>query len=327
MKEELRKELVFSVAKLLTQEQLTSFERDLDIILNDYDIQKKSTDIVPFDYSNYIIIKNYISIKKLEGYSLATLKAYKRYLEVLLADVGKNIRDITTNDIRYHFAHYSQTHNISNISLDNMRRAYHSFFKWCMLEKIITENPCDRIKPFKSRKKEITPFTSKELEKMCDACTNTRDRALIEFLYATGVRANECVNLDKTDVDMETMKVFVKQGKCNKDRITYISEKCMFWLEKYLKERNDDNPWLWNGRQGRLSKRAVEIIVGELGEKTGIEAYPHKFRHTLATDMIARGAPVQMVQKLLGHEDISTTMIYVNVKNSDVESMYRKLIV
>lgn len=331
-KEEIRFRIIASIKDvfdkdLIDDEELHLFENDLDIILNDYCIELKSTELVPFDNSNFIILKNYLGTKQLEGYSSNTLKQYKRHIEIMFNNIGKKISEITTNDLRYHFASYQKAHDISNVSLDNMRRVYNSFFKWCVQEKIISENPCERIKAFKSTKKQVKPFTATEIETLCDACKNVRDRAMIEFLYSTGVRVTELVSLDKRDIDFTRASVIVRHGKGDKERTVYISEKCMYWLKKYLNERKDDDPCLWYGKFGRLSKRGVEMIIQKLGEKTDIEAFPHKFRHTLATDMIARNAPVQVVQKILGHEDISTTMIYVDVKDSEAENIHKKLIV
>ena len=327
MHEKLRREILNVLTNEVNDNNIiVNFQNQLDIILYKYNISVKSTELAIIDNTNEIILKNFLGVKKLEGCSDSTIKHYNAILRILFNDINKNIPDIATNDIRYHLANYQNTNSISTRSLDNMRRIYSTFFKWCFDEKYIKENPMSRISKFKVQKKHINAFTESELETLFDACDNIRDRALLEFLYSTGCRVSECIDVNISDIDFKECTVLIKNGKGNKQRITYISDKCMFYLNKYLEDRNSNDIALWISKRGRLSKRGVEVIVKNIGDKVGIDAYPHKFRHTLATNLIKRNVPIQMIQKMLGHEDLSTSMIYIDIDNRDVKSAHNKYI-
>lgn len=327
MQEKLRNEILnVLLNEVIDNNIITKFQTQLDLILYKYNISIKSTELAIIDNTNEIIVKNFLGNKKLEGCSVATINHYRNALKILLIDINKNIPDITTNDIRYHLANWQTTREISTRSLDNMRRVYNTFFKWCFCEKYISENPMARISQFKVQKKHIDAFTESELETLFNACNSIRDRALLEFLYSTGCRVSECVAIDIGDIDFKEKTVLIRNGKGGKERITYISDKCIYWLYEYLKDRNTNDIALWVGKRGRLSKRAVEVIVKGIGDKVGINAHPHKFRHTLATNMVKRNVPVQIVQKILGHEDLSTSMIYIDIDNREVKNAHSKYI-
>ena len=324
--EELRTAILNKMKDELSGKQFRCLENAIDSELSEYNITKKSRELSLNSDNNEIIIKNFLGTKLLEGCSKKTITHYKGTVERMLDDVGKSVSEISTDDMRRHMAMWQMNRNVSTTTLNNMRLAYSTFFRWCFTEGITKDNPMKRIKPFKTQKKEIKPFTEKELETLCDSCKNTRDRALIEFLYSTGCRVSECSDCNISDIDFQRSTVVIHHGKGDKERTCYISEKCMYWLEKYLINREDGEECLWYGRHGRLTKNGIESIIRKIGESAHIKANPHKFRHTLASDMIKRNAPIQIVQKILGHEDVNTTMIYVSLDKSDIESTHRKLI-
>lgn len=323
----IKEDIAQRMSEKLTGEQLQDLKLTLDIVFYDYDVTKKSRELAVLDNTNEIMLKNFLGSKTIQGCSVNTIKQYKEYIEKLLLDINKNIPDITTDDIRYHLASRQVTNNLSNTTLNNMRNYYCSFFKWLATENYISKNPMLRIPAIKTPKKQIKPFTEKEIEKICDACTTARDRALVEFLYSTGCRVSECAAINIDDVDFKRGKVTIRHGKGNKERVAYISDKCMYWLEKYLDSRSEQDIALWVGRQGRLKKSGIEALIRKLGKKAGVsDAHPHKFRHTLATDLAKRDVPVHVIQQMLGHEDLSTTMIYVTIDNDEVENNHRKYI-
>ena len=324
---DLKDDILKNMQQSLSSEQFDNLNIILDSLLNDYNIEKKSRELVVVDNSNTVMLKNFLGMKILEGRSNRTIEYYKLILSNFLRDINKDVLEITTNDIRQYLARYKIERGVSTTTLNNMRRVFCSFFKFLTTEGIIIDNPMNRITSFKQHKKQVEPLTSKEFEVLWDACTNTRDRALIEFLYSTGVRVTECSNLNINDIDLKQGTVSIKHGKGDKDRIAYISEKASYWLEKYLNERKDNNECLWYGRKGRLTKSGIEAMVRRLSLKTGIPAHPHKFRHTLASNLIKRNAPIHTVQKILGHEDINTTMIYVSVDDSEVQNIHSKLMI
>jgi site-specific recombinase XerD len=327
MTDELRNNILTEMSSKLSESQLADLQSILDIQFNQYNIERKSTELAVIDETNTIVLKNFLNVKLLEGKSPGTLKLYKYTIETILGQINKNIDKITTNDLRQWFAEYKVRDNISPVTLNNRRVILNSFFKWCCNEGYVRENPVSRIAPFKEPKKHVNAFTSKEIETLCDACKSTRDRAIIEFLYSTGCRVTECSNMNISDVDFKENTAIIQHGKGDKERLCYISEKAMYWLEKYLNERKDQDIALFTGRKGRLTKAGIEYVIRKLGNETGIDAHPHKFRHTLATNLVQRNAPIQQVQRIMGHESLDTTMVYVDLDDSEIHNTHTRLII
>ena len=175
------------------------------------------------------------------------------------------------------------------------------------------------------------PLTGIELELVRDACRTYREKAIIEVFYSTGCRVSEMVNLSKSDVDFVKgeVKLF---GKGAKHRISYINARAEVSLKKYLFSRRDENPALFvsdRNPNDRLKKTAIEKVVREIGERSGIgrRVFPHLIRHTTATDALERGMNIAEVQKILGHEKMDTTMIYTKVCQESVKHDHRRYIV
>ena len=163
------------------------------------------------------------------------------------------------------------------------------------------------------------------------ACQSQRERAIIEILYSTGCRVTELSNLNRSDVDFSNGEVHLF-GKGKKHRISYMNAKAEVVLKKYLETRTDLNDSLFVSQKspyGRLKKNAIELIVRKVGERAGIERrlFPHLIRHTTATDAIDRGMDVTELQKILGHADLETTMIYAKISQENVKRSHKKYIV
>lgn len=326
---DLRTELLTKLGEVMPQEQLVQVSIILDTTLYDFDITPKSRELALNTDTDRIILKNFLGMKKLEGKSDGTIAAYRHILSKFLDSIPKSVTQLDVNDIRYYLAEYQQTRNVKTSTLNTMRNYYSSFFTWMWQEGYISSNPMSRIPSFKVPAKKVDAFTESELEKLFSAATTIRDRALLEFLYSTGMRAMECANTNISDIDFIKGIVVVRHGKGDKERNVYISDKARIWLERYILEERKGvgQDALWLGKQGRLSVGGIEDVVKKIGKRAGVEkAHPHRFRHTLATNMVKRGAPLQQVQLVLGHEDISTTMIYVDINDTDVKNTHNKLI-
>ena len=184
--------------------------------------------------------------------------------------------------------------------MDSRRTIIHSFLEWAANEQYIGSNPCRSIRPIKYERPKRNPLT-----------------------------AIERVNI--ADVDFHKKEVLLF-GKGNKHRISYINARAELALKKYLEIREDDNPALFVSERkphDRIKKAAIEKRVRQLGEMSGIgrRVYPHLIRHTTATDGLFRGMPVEEVQKLLGHVNITTTMIYAEVSEENTKNDHKKYIV
>lgn len=323
----LREDVLLRMNDTLTSEQLNHLSIVLDVVLVEYNVEKKSTELIIRDNRNDIILKNFLGDKLLQGKSQSTIKQYQAIIQKLLDGVGKPVPEITSDDIRGYLAKYQMDRKISAVSLKNNRNYFMSFFTWCENNDVIEKNPMRQIPSFKVPKKQIKPISETEMELMRAVCKCDRDRALIDFLYSTGCRVSECAAFNKSDVDFDNYKGIVRNGKGNKERTVYISDKTMVWLKKYLQSRTDNENALWMGKKGRLTKSGIENIIRYLGNRAGLsKVHPHQFRHALATDMVSKNVSVPIVQQILGHENISTTAGYMSIKDDDIENAHRKFV-
>lgn len=309
---------------------LDQIERILYIQLNNYEIQERCTEVVIHDDSNLGLIRKFIATKRLEGKSEKTIQRYQPELEKLGIALNKKITDVETFDLRLYLAMYKENRNVSNRTLDNLRKTISSFFGWLHDEGFINRNPAKNLKQIKYEKTVKKPFTPVEREKLKNACENSRDLALIEFLYASGLRVSEVSSLNRDSIDYISKEATVI-GKGNKERKFYISEICIEYLKQYLSSRNDSNPSLFvsiNAPYNRLSKEGIETAVKRLGKKASIEnVHPHRFRRTLASDLVRKNVPIQEVAQILGHSDLRTTQVYVCLDQDSVKYHYNKAII
>ena len=178
----------------LTPEQMKTVLMELEMFSANFDIEKKITDIVPYQGCVPECYKVYLVSKKIEGMSPESLRTYRCYLDDMFREINKPLESITTNDIRVYLYGLSQKGN-TNRTIDGKRVVFHTFFDWCRQEGYIPTNPCDRIKPIKYEVKARQPLTDLELELVRDACKDYRERALIEVLYSTGCRVSELARL------------------------------------------------------------------------------------------------------------------------------------
>lgn len=172
-------------------------------------------------------------------------------------------------------------------------------------------------------------YTDDEMERLRDACENSRDLVIIDVLASTGMRIGELVKLNRDDIDFTERECLVL-GKGDKERMVYFDARAKLHLKVYLDSRTDDNEALFVGLRAprnRVTINGIELRVRELGRKVGIKkCHPHKFRRKMAMVAIDKGMPIEQVQRLLGHEKIDTTLHYAMVKQSNVKIAHRKYI-
>lgn len=325
--DELRSLILYQMKPILDNTQIIKLENTLDFLFGDYDITQKSRELAIMDDHNDVLLKNFLATKTISGMSQKTIYQYMAVINLMLGDIGKNIEDITTDDIRKHLAKWQIQKSALPSTINHMRSVYSSFFGWLEIESYILVNPMKRISPIKFVGKPVEPFTEVEVEKMLNSCESLRDNAIVRFLLSTGVRAEECVDLNISDIDFHKAEFIVREGKGGKPRKLYISDVTMMWLTQYLETRKDNDDALWISRYGRLTVRGLQTIVSRIAEKAGVEkAHPHKFRHTFATDMAKKGVPVEIIQALLGHTNINTTMIYVKMNEEQIRSYFNRLV-
>ena len=279
--------------------------------------------------SNQEYLKMFIEAKQIEGCSARTLQYYQVTIEHLLKNIDTVIRKITTDEIRTYLAEYQQRNNCSKVTVDNVRRNISSFFSWLEEEDYILKSPMRRIHKIKTKQPVKEIISDEMIERLRDNCRCSRDLAMIDLLYSTGIRVGELVGLNISDIDFEERECVV-YGKGDKERRVYFDAKAKLHLQNYINSRTDTNPALFvtlDSPYERLKISGVEIRVRELGRKLNIEKiHPHKFRRTMATRAIDKGMPIEQVQKILGHSQIGTTMQYAIVNQNNVKSAHRKYI-
>lgn len=275
------------------------------------------------------LLEMFLATKRLEGRSENTLFLYRFNIGKMLEKAEKNVCVMNTDDVRSYLSSYQENNGVSKATVDNVRRTLSSFFRWLEDENYIFKSPMRRIHKIKTSVTVKETYSDEELERLRDECKALRNLAIIDMLNSTGVRVSELVNLDIDDIDFEERECIVL-GKGDKERIVYFDARTKIHLQKYLKMRNDPNPALFVSTRSphhRLKSGGVEIMLKKMGKQTNVtHCYPHKFRRTMATTAIDKGMPVEQVQRLLGHDQIDTTMQYAMVKQSNVKISHKRYI-
>ena len=326
MEEKFRVELLTMLDKRMSKELVSVVDMALTALFQKYDVSEACTDLAVCDDSNEKIINTYIASMRLEGRSEKTLKQYYDALTKLLDEIPKSIKDIRTNDIRYHLAHYQATHKVSNATVNNRRKFLSAFFVWATREEIVDKNPMLKINSIKEKYVTKKPFSDIELAKIRDALEDNREKALVEFLLSTGCRVSEVAGLKVGNIDFQTGECVVL-GKGNKERTVYLNNKSMYYLERYLGGFVDaERPLFMNARGRGMTKQNIEELMRIIGKRAGVsKVHPHRFRRTMATNAMKRGMPVQYIQVILGHSKLDTTMIYCIYDKEVVKAEYLKV--
>ena len=275
------------------------------------------------------MIDLFLASKRVEGCSEKTLTYYKATIEASISEIGKQIRHITTEDLRSYLTEYQRKRQSSRVTIDNIRRILSSFFSWLEDEDYILKSPVRRIHRVKTSTVIKETYTDEALETMRDNCTELRDLAMIDLLASTGMRVGEMVLLNREDIDFNERECIVF-GKGDKERLVYFDARTKIHLQNYLASRTDTEQALFVSLKAphkRLQIGGVESRLREMGKRLDIpKVHPHKFRRTLATVAIDKGMPIEQLQQLLGHQRIDTTLKYAMVKQSNVKLAHKKYI-
>lgn len=345
-KEELISNISNKLLTILNVQQVNQIKEVLIVEMKNIEIKYKEQALTVSGDETSQAIKKFIACKKLAGLTDRSLKAYLNELAIFFKTINKSYEVISTDDIRVYLA--MSRKNNKEISIDNKRRYLNTFFDWCFNEELIERNPVKRINKIKSKKQVKEAFTDIEIEKMRSVLVyektyapkkyqkeiRLRNIAIFETLLSTGVRVTELISIKKEQVDKGQDSVVIL-GKGKKERPVYLNAKAIIAIKNYLKERKDNNEYLFishpitqlnNQREetSNCTQSCIECIVRKLGKRIDIEAYPHKFRRTAATNAVKKGMPIEQVQKMLGHATLNTTQIYVNVSDMDVKNSHNK---
>jgi site-specific recombinase XerD len=326
LRETVIEEVVSRLTGIVPQNVIDTVYDALVIALNSVELIERCTEVALTDDAPDRALNRFIATKRIEGLSEKTLHRYRFELQQLLDYFRKPMEKYSTDDLRFYLSWRRQNKNrkqLSNRTLDGMRRIYCSFFSWLFAEQLIPWDPTSALKSIKYKKTIKKPFTPVELQKLREACTSLRDLALVDWLYSTGCRVSEVVSTDIVDVDFDTLECVVT-GKGSKERRVYMTSVCAMHLKQYLDSRNDIHDALFVGKgTDRLTKQGIERVLKEVGKRAGVsDVHPHRFRHTLGSELYAKGMPILDIAQILGHEDIGTTKIYCYVDPTAVKQNY-----
>lgn len=305
----------------------------MDKVGAEFEVNRKVTALVPAGMAGHKLVMEYLACRSLEGLAVGTLNNYRVALAHFLLSMRKPIEDVEPNDVRLYLYQYQQKRGVSNRTLDKLRNTLSGFFRWAAVEGRIPSDPCAAIPPIKYTAKPRTALSQLELEYIRRACGDKREKAIVELLYSTGCRVSELCGMKRGDVDWQnqTVEVFGKGGKY---RTCYINAKAYVALRDYLSTREDDDDHLIVSERKPhrgMTRYAVEHIISEISNRAfrliGKRVTPHIFRHTTATTALQNGMPVQNVSRMLGHNQIETTMIYAEVNANDVHRDHMRYVV
>ena len=326
MIETLMNEIEQAMIPALNNEQLSQLRKVMEFTFRNISVTEKEQTEQNVDDR---IVEKFLAAKRVEGCSDKSMLYYQSTLNNALRKVGKDVKHITTDDLRTYLDEYQQTSGASRVTVDNIRRILSSFFSWLEDESYIIKSPVRRIHKVKTGKTVKETYTDEALERMRDYCDTARDLAIIDILASTGMRVGELVKLNRNDIDFQNRECVVT-GKGNKQRKVYFDARTKIHLQNYLDERTDENEALFVtllAPYNRLQISGVEIRLRQLGRELNIhKVHPHKFRRTLATMAIDKGMPIEQVQHLLGHQSLDTTLQYAMVNQANVKLSHRKFI-
>jgi len=289
--------------------------------------------MIPFPYYIDKFI-NYLDIER--NYSLHTSLNYRvdlndfyRFLE----SIGRGDIDIIGIDyfILRKFLSSLVAKGLKKRSISRKISTLKSFFKFLLREEVTKQNPASSLIYPKCEKPLPSFLTEEDVARILKLpfpgdVFGLRDKAIIEFLYATGARVNEMVSAKIEDVDLIGGIVKVK-GKGRKERLLPMGEPAIAAIKKYFDKREDNCPYfLINHRLKSLTVRGIRCIINRYISKLSsfLKVSPHTFRHSFATHLLNRGADLRSVQELLGHSSIATTQVYTHITIDQLKKVYDK---
>ncbi len=266
------------------------------------------------------IITDFIRILELKRYSRQTINSYKGHLNMVSNYFNnKPFKKISDKEL-FEFIYYLvETKNISASYQRQIVGGLKLFYKEIYNRAI----PFEYLK-VTQREKKLPPVLSKrEVFKIIENTNNLKHRAILSLIYSAGLRIGELIELKKTDIDSERMLIHIKKGKGKKDRHTILSEKVLLLLREYYKKYKPKE-YLFEGQKGgKYSPESASQILKRAAKKANIKKQItlHTLRHSFATHLLEQGVGITHIQKLLGHNNIKTTLIYTHIADESIQKI------
>lgn len=288
------------------------------------------------------LIDEYLDCLKYErNYSNNTIASYRReivHFKVYLIQEG--IDDYNNVDYLMLRGYLTKLYdeNLAKSSINHRLSALRSFFDYLLKEEFIKDNPFKLIESQKIGQRNPDFLFQEEMIELLDSIETQddlgiRNKAMLELMYASGLRCSEVVNLQVSDIDFNQMIILV-HGKGGKDRYVPFHEYARDWLIKYIDEarnnlmiKNEGHNFVFVNKNGNpLTNRGIENIVDRITFKYDAtkKIHPHTIRHSFATHLLNAGADIRTVQELLGHKNLATTQVYTHISKDHLKKVYMK---
>lgn len=273
---------------------------------------------------------NYLSFER--NYSENTITSYKNILIDLSFFSKKDLNKLTNEDLKKFLNKYS---NLSNKTISQKISSLNTFYKYLEKEEIIVSNPAYNLIRPKTSIKLPDVLNLEEVNALLDIDVktpyNARDKAILELLYSSGLRVSELINLELSNVDLDSCLIRV-MGKGRKERIVPLGDYAIDALTIYINDyryliNKKNNNYLFLNKSGdKISRQFIFKTIKKEVSKKGIKknVSPHTLRHTFATHLLNNGADLRIIQELLGHENLSTTQVYTHISNEQLRNEYEE---
>jgi integrase/recombinase XerC len=250
-----------------------------------------------------------------------TVKSYGEDLAMLAEYLGdKPASEVTTDDLRGYLAHL---HGYAKATIDRRLASMKSFFRFGQYDGWCQTNPALPLRRPKGEKKLPHCLSEKDTTTMIDGADG-RDRAILEVMYAAGLRVSELCGLNDADVDLDARTMLVR-GKGRRERLTPLGTCAVKAIREYVvgRRREPGETALFVNKHGRrLTTRSVARMLGKY--RPDARTTPHTLRHSFATHLLDGGADIRSVQELLGHKSLTSTQIYTHVSTARLKEVYER---
>ena len=318
-------------------EKARTLSAKIALLLKGYVITEGTTELaVRESDEDVIMIRKFLMSKKVKGCTDRTIEHYTKELQRALPRLSKPLKEITVDDIRWFIADKEFNGNCSRVTCGNTLRVLSSLFQFLSNEGYIQGNPVMKFGAYKVPKQKKEAFTEYEIESMRETIKEPKNKAIFEMLLSTGCRVSELCQIKQSEISGNEILV---HGKGQKDRTVRMNAKAMKALENYMNSKCQESRasvWLFPKKEyshkclcpsEHMEKGSVETTIREVGRALNIEAYPHKFRRTCATFALRRGMDLMYVSKMLGHDNVQTTQIYLDLDEETMKEQHRKYVV
>lgn len=286
------------------------------------------------DFRSYILVE--------KNFSKHTAKAYYSDILDFLLWLGETpLEDVNFSKVR-EYLHFIQKFNYKKTTIARKIASLRTFYKFLYREKKVESNPAMNLNsPKRPRQlpKFLTPYEVEQILNniKIETPAGYRNKAILELLWATGMRVSELSGLNFDDLNLENNEIRVF-GKGSKERIILVTDRAKTYLQRYIEtarplvakgyrvENREDSPVFINNTGFRLQTRTIRNVIHDIVERIQLPKHvtPHVFRHSFATHLIENGADLRIVQELLGHASISNTQIYTHVSSKHLKEVYNE---